>query len=1002
SAARAAIDRARAARVSSAELAALIEALAASLYAGGSSEATEAAERFFARALALRESLASSDPEPLASLLHDLSSVAFNKGDFASAERLERRALGLRERALPPGDPRTAESRRDLALIFMAQGRLRETAELLPAALEVIEASPSGDPRQIAAGRNYLAELYRLQGRYAEAEELLVRLVKEAETGEAAGREELPYLLNGLAGIHKDQGRLDEAETLLRRSLALRREAGAPDPGAVSRATLNLAELYRAQGKLGDAEPLYTEALALARESLGHGSTELLEFLNQLAVLHRERGRLDEAEPLLREALALAEAGLGAGHTRTAQSLLDLAELLRARGSCRAAEAHYRRAAAIREEVLGRGHPDVAEALAMGARCLAADPGRRAEARAALDRAVGILGRSEAHPEIAAESLALRSELRRGPDPAGARRDLLEAIRIVEGMRPHRGGGESVRAGFFGRHAHLYETLVRMEAESGDAEAALEAAERGRARTLLDQLLAARVGEADAGPARTARMAAARAELAELRERLAFEQRGSGGPHADRRRRVEELERRLDEAARSFRSLYDEARNASPAWRGAAAPATVTARSVQSDAVPRGGLVLLYELGRSGSHVLLVPPAPGRVEIRSLAAGPAEAAALGMPAGPLAEQNLAEALLGGEKGPGLLARLASPRGALRRGIGGLSGPGELEAVHLHALWRVLVPAEFRERVLGAAEVVIIPDGPLFLMPFEALVVEPAARWSEARFWIDAGPPARYAPSATFLRHLASRPGPRPPRAGTRPSGLTVSDPAYGRGGPQQAASGAAGARRRGSPAFRPLDPLPGTAAESAAVRRALEPVADVAVLAGARAAESMVRRELAGKRYLHIATHGLVEESDADLFAALALAPPAGGPASGDDDGYLHLFEIYDLDLDAELAVLSACSTNAGRVVAGEGIFALSRAFLVAGARRVVASQWPVDDDSTAALMGDLFRRVADAERAGGPLRAARALRDARLTVRRSKDWAHPFYWAPFVLTGLD
>jgi len=163
-----------------------------------------------------------------------------------------------------------------------------------------------------------------------------------------------------------------------------------------------------------------------------------------------------------------------------------------------------------------------------------------------------------------------------------------------------------------------------------------------------------------------------------------------------------------------------------------------------------------------------------------------------------------------------------------------------------------------------------------------------------------------------------------------------------------------------------------------------------------------VRAELGGKRYLHIATHALVDQEGGDLFAALALTPPPTGPPRGDDDGFLQLFEIYDLRTDCELAVLSACSSNTGALVAGEGIFALSRGFLLGGARRVVASQWSVDDVSTADLIGDLFRRLAAAGATGPSADPALALRDAKRLIRRRAAYAHPFYWAPFVITGVE
>ena len=161
-----------------------------------------------------------------------------------------------------------------------------------------------------------------------------------------------------------------------------------------------------------------------------------------------------------------------------------------------------------------------------------------------------------------------------------------------------------------------------------------------------------------------------------------------------------------------------------------------------------------------------------------------------------------------------------------------------------------------------------------------------------------------------------------------------------------------------------------------------------------------VREALAGRRMLHFATHGFVTEQRSDVLAGLVLTPPEGPVIRSDDDGYLQLYEIYELPLACELAVLSACETQRGRRVAGEGVFALSRGFLAAGARRVVASLWAVQDASTAQLMGDFFSRVARAGRPGTPPDYAIALRDARRTLRATKGREDPFYWAPFTLSG--
>ena len=144
-------------------------------------------------------------------------------------------------------------------------------------------------------------------------------------------------------------------------------------------------------------------------------------------------------------------------------------------------------------------------------------------------------------------------------------------------------------------------------------------------------------------------------------------------------------------------------------------------------------------------------------------------------------------------------------------------------------------------------------------------------------------------------------------------------------------------------------------------------------------------------RILHLGVHGIVDRERSDLLAALVLADEPPGAA---EDGFLHLFEVYELRLAADLVVLSACETMQGEPVRGEGVLALSRGFLAAGARRVVASLWPVHDDATAELMTRFFGELARGAD------AAEALRTAKRSLRARADREDPFFWAPFVLSG--
>jgi CHAT domain-containing protein len=189
-------------------------------------------------------------------------------------------------------------------------------------------------------------------------------------------------------------------------------------------------------------------------------------------------------------------------------------------------------------------------------------------------------------------------------------------------------------------------------------------------------------------------------------------------------------------------------------------------------------------------------------------------------------------------------------------------------------------------------------------------------------------------------------------------------------------------------------PLPETADELCAVARDLK--ADTHELRlGARATEREVKRlnasgQLAQYRIVHFATHGVVNKSVPELSGIILAQDTTGG-----EDGILHLSEVYNLDLDADLVVLSACQTGTGKVARGEGLMSLTRGFMYAGSDALLASYWQVADGSTNWLMVSFYEYLLNGQS------KTTALRNAKLDLmERYPQFAQPYYWASFVLIG--
>jgi CHAT domain-containing protein len=285
-----------------------------------------------------------------------------------------------------------------------------------------------------------------------------------------------------------------------------------------------------------------------------------------------------------------------------------------------------------------------------------------------------------------------------------------------------------------------------------------------------------------------------------------------------------------------------------------------------------------------------------------------------------------------------------------------------------SLYRQLLAPVLQGLPAQVTRLVLVPDGPLHQLPFEALRASADAPTLAERFVVS------LAPSATLWRHW--RKGAPEQYRGAL---LALADPSPPRGSSGLQQPAAEGLRAT------PLGSLPQARSEASAAVRALE--SGSRLVAGPEASERFVKTaDLRQYAVVHFATHAVVDTERPERSAVLL------SPGAEDEDGLLQAREIAALDLGPATVVLAACSTSRGQVLRGEGMLSLARSFFEAGAHAVVGNLWPVRDDESAELMRAFYRHLAEGETVDAALTAAK-----RALIRAG---APPAAWAGMVVLG--
>jgi tetratricopeptide (TPR) repeat protein len=1007
----------------------------------------------FKRALAIREKVLGPEHPATATSLNNLAGLYVDQGAYKQALPLYQRALQIVEKALGPEHPRTATSLNNLALQYKTLGAYDQALPLYQQALKIREKALGPEHPDTAVSLNNLAGLYEAQGGFDQALPLYQRALQIREKALGPEHPDTAANLTNLAGLYETLGAYDKALPLYQRALGIFEKALGPEHPETATGLNNLARLHQAMGAYEKALPLYQRALMIREKALGpeHPSTAI--SLSSLAVLYEDLGAYDQALPLQQRALKIYEKALGPEHPDTALSLNNLAVLYKALGAFEKALPLYRRALQIREKVLGPEHIDTANSLnnlAILYQAMGADD----QALPLYQRTLQIIEKSlgPEHPHALTTMSNLGSlyltrkdyetaeaYFRRARSTGGlvevwlargqpgkalkllqeqplARRDLpvkqvqyytqrglalaakgrlgeaaLDLRQAVEGVEDLRRRAPGERAGFFqagiyGGYVRPYRGLVSALGEMSLKQEALPPALRGygpgageAAFTFAEGTKGRALLEAMAQGARQQTRAEIPPELRQQEEsllnRLAAlsaqqEKALKGGGEA-----LGEVQDKKARLTGEIKTLVQKLRQHYPLYAALHYPQPLPAADLP---LKENEVLLEFALGDAETFVFVVRKG-GVKRLIKIPVGREELAAK--------VKAFMEPLINRD-------------------------PDRFSLAQAQELSSLLLAQALRE-VKENEGVIIVPDGILGLLPFEALVLEKGTGLKDSVFLGDRYTLSYYQSAAvmalkrTLEVHRAGRPlfalgnpvfSPQDVRAAPGPPGGPVPS-AEVRGGQQTAFRALAASQewgkttRDGKTGAELVYPaLPETEAEVLAIARlfAVEP-RPPDVLLDLKANETSLRQSpLQDYRYLHFATHADLPGMVQGIREPFLLLGQVGN--EGQDNGFLTLSKVLGLKLRAEMVVLSACLTGRGTVMEGEGVVNFSRAFQHAGAQSVLVSLWEVASLEAVEFMTRFYGHLKEGKPRNEALKLARRAIKAK--------YPQPFFWAVFILHG--
>jgi CHAT domain-containing protein/tetratricopeptide (TPR) repeat protein len=791
---------------------------------------------------------------------------------------------------------------------------------------------------------NGMGALYSARGESKEALECYQRALEIAKEAKTRGAE--AAILTGLGQLYRRRGEPQKALATLQDALDINRQI--KDRSSECRVRNHLGPVYMDLGQPDKALGEYERALEVLRSGDGNERWVANTLLNIGQVdlstnrLHEALDRFEEALKASRQAGgardAVAMHYIGVAQLKLHQTQEAIQSLESALALRRQAEDRPGEASTLLE--LGKayktqGDPDRAAPLMREALQLANEVG------ASFTQAAS-------HFELA------RLERERG-DLAEALIQIKRAIDILESVRSDL-SDDRLRSSFFSSKRSYYDFYVdllmqldRGSPGQGYAEKAFAASEMGRARSLLDLLAEGRLDlTRGIDPILKQKESEVMARLSQIQRQLMDELSKSG-----KKPNLGALRARLDEVEDERQKLELKIRTEHPLYATVRYPSSLQLQEIQQR-LDGDSALLEYSLGEEATYLFVVTRESFRVHPLPLS------------------HEIAE-----------LVRTVRTE---------LGKPGLTTFSYIRAAQRLhdILIAPARPDFAGKHRLLIAPDGALHFLSFEAMLTGKPRGGGSLPYLLREFS-ISYIPSASVLSSLSLprnslAAGKEPPK-----QFLAFADPDYGSDPAEVQATTANMEIERGPAESGPLPRLEGTEREVSLIASRY-PAAEVQIYRRREANEENVKNNelVTTARRIHFATHGVIDEERPE-FSGLALTRTD----NPDDDGFLRVYEIFNLNLNADLVVLSGCETGLGEEVTGEGLVGLTRAFLYAGTPSVVVSLWRVADAAAPDLMVQFYENL---ERSSDK---AEALRQAKLAmVQKGGKYARPYYWAPFVLVG--